>query len=157
MSDEWLLQQSALSKQQSPLPIPPPLLLSPLISLPPYCCSNLSQIKYSLVVILGLNNVSEVQYKEIMISSINKNNCQDHWRWTSFIFILSLLFYFPFSFVFYFLFSEQLGLRFISHAVTSVTNWWRSHKTDHGTWENGVEDTRIKWRHTAWTIHADLM
>jgi len=78
MSDEWLLQQSALSKQQSPLPIPPPLLLSPLISLPPYCCSNLSQIKYSLVVILGLNNVSEVQYKEIMISSINKNNCQDH-------------------------------------------------------------------------------
>jgi len=32
------------------------------------------QISYSLVVILELSGVLEVQYKEIMISSINKNN-----------------------------------------------------------------------------------
>ena len=58
--------------------------------------------------------------------------CQDCWQWTSFIFIFSLLFYFFFSFLFYFLFLEQLRLGVISHAVTSVTTWWRSHKTDHG-------------------------
>jgi len=34
----------------------------------------LSQISYLLVVILELSNVSEVQYKEIIMSSINKNN-----------------------------------------------------------------------------------
>jgi len=34
----------------------------------------ISQISYSLVVILELSGVLEVQYKEIMISSINKNN-----------------------------------------------------------------------------------
>jgi len=34
----------------------------------------LSQISYSLVVILELSGVLEVQYKEIMMSSINKNN-----------------------------------------------------------------------------------
>ena len=34
----------------------------------------LSQISYSLVVILELSGVIEVQYKEIMMSSINKNN-----------------------------------------------------------------------------------
>jgi len=33
-----------------------------------------SQISYSLVVILELSGVLEVQYKEIMMSSINKNN-----------------------------------------------------------------------------------
>jgi len=45
------------------------------------------------------------------------------------------LFYFYFYFFFYslFLFLEQLRLGVISHAVTSVTTWWRSHKTDHGT------------------------
>ena len=32
------------------------------------------QISYSLVVILELSGVSEVQYKKIMMSSINKNN-----------------------------------------------------------------------------------
>jgi len=36
--------------------------------------SFLSQIRYSLVVILELSGVLEVQYKEIMMSSINKNN-----------------------------------------------------------------------------------
>jgi len=35
---------------------------------------SLSQIRYSLVVILELNGVSEVQYKKIMMSSINKDN-----------------------------------------------------------------------------------
>ena len=34
----------------------------------------LLQISHSLVVILELSSVSEVQYKEIMMSSINKNN-----------------------------------------------------------------------------------
>ena len=89
------------------------------------------------------------------------HKCQDRWRWTLFYFLFSFLFYFSFHFLFIFffifLFLEQLGLGFISHAVTSVTNWWRSHKTDHKTWENGVEGTRIKWHHTAWTTHAGLM
>ena len=34
----------------------------------------LSQIRYSLVVILELNGVSEIQYKDVMMISINKNN-----------------------------------------------------------------------------------
>ena len=74
-------------------------------------------------------------------------------------FVFSFHFYFTllFTFLFSFLFLEQLGLGLISHTVTSVTNWWRSHKTDHETGENGVEGTRIKWRHTAWTTHAGLM
>ena len=74
-------------------------------------------------------------------------------------FIFSFHFYFTllFFFFFIFLFLEQLRLGFISHAVTSVTNWWHSHKTDHGTWENEVEGTRIKWHHTTWTTHAGLM
>jgi len=52
------------------------------------------------------------------------------------------LFLFLFRFIFYFLFLEQLGLGLIGHAITSVTTWWRSHKTDHETWENLVEDSR---------------
>ena len=39
-----------------------------------YHVIHLSQISYSLVVILELSGVLEVQYKEIMMSSINKNN-----------------------------------------------------------------------------------
>jgi len=39
-----------------------------------------------------------------------------------FIFLFSLYFTFTFFFLFNFLFLEQLGLGFISHAVTSVTN-----------------------------------
>ena len=35
---------------------------------------KLSQIRYLLVVILELNGVSEVQYKNVMMISINKNN-----------------------------------------------------------------------------------
>jgi len=85
------------------------------------------------------------------------HSCQDRWQWTLFYFLFSSLFYFSFLFHLHFLFLEQLGLGFISHAVTSVTNWWRSHKTDHETWEKGVEDTKIKWCHTAWTTHAGLM
>ena len=37
-------------------------------------------------------------------------------------FIFAFHFFFSFSFSFKFLFLEQLGLGFISHAVTSVTN-----------------------------------
>ena len=44
-----------------------------------------------------------------------------------FIFSLTLFFFF-FFFIFHFLFLEQLGLGFISHAVTSVTNQWHSHR-----------------------------
>jgi len=50
-----------------------------------------------------------------------------------FIFFFYFILFFVF-FLFCFLFLEQLGLRSISHAVTSVTNWWQSHKTDHETW-----------------------
>jgi len=39
----------------------------------------------------------------------------------SILFPLFILFYFYFYFIFIFLFLEQLGLGFISHAVTSVT------------------------------------
>ena len=35
---------------------------------------HLSQIRYSLVVILELDGISEIQYKEVMMSSINKDN-----------------------------------------------------------------------------------
>ena len=73
------------------------------------------------------------------------------------LFSLLLSFSFSFSFIFYFLFLEQLGLGFISHAVTSVTDWWCSHKTDHGTQENGVEGSGIKWHYITWTIHVGLM
>ena len=75
----------------------------------------------------------------------------------NFYFLFFILFYFVFFLFFSFLFLEQLGLGFINHPVTSVTSWWRSHKTDHRTWENGVEGSRIKWYHTAWTTHAGLM
>ena len=75
----------------------------------------------------------------------------------NFYFSLFTLFYFILFLFFSFLFLERLGLGFISHTVTSVTGWWRSHKTDHGTWENEVEGSRIKWRHTAWIIYAGLM
>jgi len=40
-----------------------------------------------------------------------------------FIFSFHFYFIFPFFSFFIFLFLEQLGLGFISHAVTSVTNW----------------------------------
>ena len=75
---------------------------------------------------------------------------------------LILFFTFHFILFFIFLFSyfsifRTTRVRVISHAVTSVTNWWPSHKTDHGTWENGVEGSGTKWCHTAWTIHAGLM
>ena len=42
--------------------------------IPTSLLAKLSQISYSLVVILELSSVLEIQYKEIMISSINKNN-----------------------------------------------------------------------------------
>ena len=82
--------------------------------------------------------------------------CQDHWQWTSF-FIFYFLFSLYFIFLLLFLFLEQLGLGFISHSVTSVTSWWHSHKTDHGTWKDGVEGSEIKWCHTTRTTHVGLM
>ena len=83
--------------------------------------------------------------------------CQDRWWWTLFYFLFSLYFTLLFLFLFIFLFLEQLGLGFISHAVTSVTNWWHSHKTDHMTWKNKVEGSGTKWHYTAWTTYAGLM
>ena len=69
-----------------------------------------------------------------------------------------MLFYFSI-----FLFLEQLGLRLISHAVTSVPTRWCSHKTDHETWGNSVEDLRTDdvIQHgyhmlTSWTTHGCL-
>jgi len=66
--------------------------------------------------------------------------------------ILFFTFYFILFFIFlffYFSIFRTTWVRVISHAVTSVTNWWYSHKTDHRTWENGVEGSGTKWRHTA--------
>ena len=68
-----------------------------------------------------------------------------------------ILLYFTLLFFLIFLFLEQLGLGFISHAVTSVTNWWHSHKTNHETWKKEVEGSGTKWRHIAWTTYAGLM
>ena len=72
-------------------------------------------------------------------------------------------FYFYFILFFYFLFLEQLGLGWIGHTVTSITIWWRSHKTDHKMWENLVEDLRIddiiQHKHymlASWTTHGRL-
>ena len=72
-------------------------------------------------------------------------------------------FYFHSVLFFYFLFLEQLGLGLISHAITSVTIGWHSHKTDHETWGNLVEDSRtddiIQHGHhmlASWTTHGHL-
>ena len=95
---------------------------------------NLGQVLFScFCTSLGL----EILYVKIVDSGLH------------FLFSLFTLFYFSsFSFLFYFLFLEQLRLGLISHAVTSVTSWWYSHKTDYGTWENGVEGSGIKWHYT---------
>ena len=106
--------------------------------------------KNSLIV----NTILETQ-SPFNIIFIQEPPYQDHWWWTLFYFLFSL--YFILILILIFLFIEQLGLGFISHAVTSVTNWWRSHKTDHGTWENEVEGSGTKWCHTAWTTHASLI
>ena len=82
-------------------------------------------------------------------------------RSTYFIFLF--IFYFPFNLFFYFLFLEQLGLGLICHTVTSVPTWWCSHKTDHKTGKNKVEDLRtndvIQHGHhmlASWTTHGCL-
>jgi len=85
------------------------------------------------------------------------HSCQDRWWWTWLLSFTFHLILFCFVFLFIFLFLDQLGLGFISHAVTSVTNWWHSYKTDHGTWEKEVKGSGTKWCHTAWTTHAGLM
>ena len=73
------------------------------------------------------------------------------------LYFILFLFLFFFFLSFLFLFLEQLGLGLIGHAVTSVTSWWRSHKTDHETWENLSRRFENKWRHTTWTPPVDLM
>ena len=83
---------------------------------------------------------------------VKRANCQNHWWWTLFLFSFHFILFFSF-----FLFLEQLGSGFISHAVTSVTSWWHSHKTDHRTWKKGVEGSRIKWHYITWTTHVSLM
>ena len=82
------------------------------------------------------------------------------------LFYLSFIFLFIFIFLsiyFYFLFLEQLGLGLIGHAVTSVTTWWHSHKTDHRTRKNSAKDSRtnniIQHGHhmlALWTTHGCL-
>ena len=101
-------------------------------------------------------NKNKIKYQSLSICHIQVH-CQDRWWWTLFYFLFSFFILLFFSFSFNFLFLEQLGLGVISHAVTSVTNWWRSHKTDHETWEKEVEGSGTKWRHTAWTTHTGLM
>jgi len=81
--------------------------------------------------------------------------------------MVDFIFTFSFHFILFlflsFLFLERLGLGFVCHAVTSVTSWWCSHKTDHKTWENLVEDSRtddVIWHEhymlASWTIHGCL-
>jgi len=78
-------------------------------------------------------------------------------------YLFYFLFLFLFCFIFYFLFLEKLGLGLIGYTVTSVTTWWHSHKIDHKTWENLVEDSRtddvIQHGHhilASWTTHGCL-
>ena len=92
-------------------------------------------------------------YSDSSHSALKYLKCQDCWQWTLFLFSLFTLFYFSFTFSFLFLFLEQLRLGFISHAVTSVTSWWHSHKTG----KNGVEGSGIKWCHTTWTTYISLI
>jgi len=65
-----------------------------------------------------------------------------------FSFLFSLFFFY---FHFHFLFLE------ISWVRVCQSHCHISHKTDHKTWENGVEGSGIKWRHTTWTTCIDLM
>ena len=106
---------------------------------------------------LSSSGIDKLLYLAIELINSSSENCQDRWQWTLFYFLFSLYFTLLYFFLFNFLFLEQLGLGFISHAVTSVTNWWRSHKTDHGTWEKKVEGSGTKWHHTTWSTHAGLM
>ena len=78
-------------------------------------------------------------------------------------FYFTFYFYFHSILFFYFLSLEHLGLGLISHTVTLITTWWHSHKTDHKTWENLVEDLRtddiIQYEHhmlASWTTHGCL-
>ena len=102
--------------------------------------------------ILIFTFTKEKQSEKMSIILLSRSLTMDFILFFLFIFILFSLV----PFLFFFLVLEQLRLGFISHTVTSVTNWWRSHKTDHETWIE-VEGTRTKWRHTAWTTHAGLM
>ena len=128
-------------------PILSVLYLSPFLYILEKCLKNL-QIPISIIFFVD-DGLFISQDKSLKMS-----NCQDCWQWT--------LFYFSFL-SFLFLFLEQLGLGLIGHAVTSVTSWWQSHKTNHKTWENLVEDSRtndiIQHGHhmlTSWTTHGCL-
>ena len=124
---------------------------------------NSSTVTYSNTPISKFFNIFPFQISADSLYTCNST----HWICSSvkiaddelyFIFpFYFILFYFSFIFLFNFLFLEQLGLGIISHAVTSVTNWWQSHKTDHRTWKKEIEDSGTKWCHIAWTIHASLM
>ena len=120
------------------------------------CYRRLSTHRVWLEIIL-LQKIGYLQTWKYIIFGVYSSQCQDCWWWTLFYYLFSLYFIFSFLFLFNFLFLEQLRLGVISHAVTSVTNWWRSHKTDHETWENKVGGSRTKWHYTVWTTHAGLM
>ena len=82
---------------------------------------NYEQADTEMLVVLALaeinENIQAVMPKNIVVKIVDGR--------LYFIFLSSLftLFYFSFFFfLFNFLFLEQLGLEFISHAVTSVTN-----------------------------------
>ena len=110
--------------------------------------SGTYSIKYRLK--LPLSGRIQIEVLFLLFSTY----CQDHWQWISFLFPLFTLFYFSFFFFVYFLFLEQLGLGFISNAVT---NWWHCHKTNYGMWEKEVKGSGMKWHHTVWTTHVDLI
>ena len=101
-------------------------------------------------------SLSPITFLMSLPTVLRRTICQDCWQWT--------LFYFIFIFLsFLFLFLEQLRLGLIGHAVTSVTSWWQSHKTDHEAGENLVEDSKtndiIQHGHhmlTSWTTHGCL-
>ena len=70
-----------------------------------------------------------------------------------FIFFFSLFTLFSFSFSFSFIFPIFRTTRVrVCQSCCHI-----SHKTDHETWENGVEGSGIKWCHTTWTTHVNLM
>jgi len=85
------------------------------------------------------NSVLDLIFLWLFSTEFNNYHIHPDWRLMSrsltvdFIHFYFLVFYFSLSFIFYFLFLEQLRLGVICHAVTSVTNWWCNHKTDHKT------------------------
>ena len=115
-------------------------------------CSSFDAFQNSLIV-CPHNSTKMIERKIMMIwvriividwgcSSWVSSSQTVHLGFLYFTFHFYFYFYFHSVLFCYFLFLEQLGLGLICHAVTSVTTWWHSHKTDHETWENLVEDSR---------------